>query len=85
MYSAFFFSVTTTTGSFFFTISAAINGCRFPSIGAMKIFAPARECSSDLFWATAWVNARARSAKTASNQRLMVSPFLGGDIGVKNE
>src|SRR6266542_6105343 len=49
----------------------------------MKIFAPASEDSSDLFWATAWVNARARSAKTASKQCLMVNPFLGDEILIR--
>src|SRR5262245_57679932 len=44
----------------------------------MKILAPSSEGDSGLFWATAWVNARARSAKTASKLCLMVNPFLGG-------
>src|SRR5262245_38943293 len=46
----------------------------------MKIFVLSSEGFSDLFWATAWVNARARSAKTAIKQCLMVNPFLGDEI-----
>src|SRR5262245_4672297 len=46
----------------------------------MKIFAPSSEGFSDLFWATAWVNARARIARTASKQCLMVNPFLGDEL-----
>src|SRR5262245_43506252 len=49
----------------------------------MKIFAPSSEGFSDLFWATAWVNAMARSAKTASKQLLMVNPFLGDEILIR--